>query len=374
MKDNLIQQGLEQDARRVRERILMGYKHEKAQDAAKDLKAFLIDHDWTQAGVAAKLGVSTAVINQFLQNKYKGNIDELVNKVVHLLDSFERKERRVKNKPFIDTSIAKKIHTLIVETEACSDDEGKIGIIAGDAGHGKTACLKEYAKANRNTIYVELDDAMNPTTMFNEIAERLGVGEIGSLAVITRRLIEHLQNRHIIVILDEASGLKVKQLNQLRQIIVVKCKCPLILAGNNDLLKTILQPSNHRGHESLDQFTSRLMYILNLDELASNKDGGLYTPEDIRRLYEYGGIRLTTDGVKTLRKICKTPKTGRLRTCSHLIAALHTAGVVTKTGQIDSELIIAAIDQLNLPVRTRLPVHLPEVDDEQKQEAQAKTA
>jgi hypothetical protein len=374
MKDDRIQQGLEQDARRIRERILMGVSFEKAKQAAESLKMFMDEHHWTQGGVADKLGVSTAQINQFLQNKYKGNLDEITNKVVNLLESISRKERRVKGKPFIETSVAKKIHTLITETESLCDEEGKIGLIIGDGGHGKSACLREYARANRNTVYVELDDAMNPTTMFNEIADKLKVYNNGSLAVITRRLIEHLEHRHIIIILDEASGLRVRQLNQLRQIIVVKSKCPLILAGNSDLLKTIMQPTIRRGCESLDQFTSRFSYILNLDEAASNKDGGLYTPEDVRKLYEYGGIRLTTDGVKTLRKICKTPRSGRLRTCSLLIAALHTAKVVTKTGQIDSELILAAIDQLNLPIRDRLPVRLQELDDEDKQEAVAKTA
>lgn len=352
----------------------MAAHHEKIQAVAADLKAFLNVHNWTQAAVAAKLGISTAVINQFLQGKYKGSHDELINKIVNLLNSLARKERQVKNKAFIETTVAKKIHTLITQTEAFSDDEGKIGLIIGDGGHGKSHCLREYARANRNTVYVELDDAMNPTTMFNEIAEKLGVLENGSLAVITRRLIEHLQNRHIIVILDEAAGLRVKQLNQLRQIIVVKCRCPLILAGNCDLLKTIMQPTTRRGHESLDQFTSRLMYILNLDEAASNKDSGLYTPEDVRKLYEYGGIRLTSDAIKTLRKICKTPRSGRLRTCSHLIAALHTANIVNKTGQIDSECIIAAIEELDLPVRTRLPLatkDIEEVEEEQKAIAKA---
>jgi DNA transposition AAA+ family ATPase len=374
MNERGIQKTLEQDARLIKERILMAAHHEKIQAVAADLKAFLNVHNWTQAAVAAKLGISTAVINQFLQGKYKGSHDELINKIVNLLNSLARKERQVKNKAFIETTVAKKIHTLITQTEAFSDDEGKIGLIIGDGGHGKSHCLREYARANRNTVYVELDDAMNPTTMFNEIAEKLGVLENGSLAVITRRLIEHLQNRHIIVILDEAAGLRVKQLNQLRQIIVVKCRCPLILAGNCDLLKTIMQPTTRRGHESLDQFTSRLMYILNLDEAASNKDSGLYTPEDVRKLYEYGGIRLTSDAIKTLRKICKTPRSGRLRTCSHLIAALHTANIVNKTGQIDSECIIAAIEELDLPVRTRLPLatkDIEEVEEEQKAIAKA---
>ena len=314
MINNEIQKGLEADARRVKERILMGAMAERARQVAADLAAFIEEHKWSQTKVANKLGVSTAVINQFLQNKYKGSLDEIINKAVNLINSVGRRERRPCNTAYIDTSVAKMIGTVITQTESFSDEEGKIGIIIGDSGHGKSRCLRQYAEANKNTVYVELDDAMTSTQMFAEIADKLGVYSAGSLAIITRKLIDYLQNRHIIIMLDEASGLKVRQLNQLRQVIVTKARCPLILAGNRDLYKTIMQLTNLKGHESLDQFTSRLMYILNLDTKASDKDGGLYTVEDVRKLYEYGGIRLASDAISALRRICKTPRSGRLRT------------------------------------------------------------
>ncbi len=360
---------MEQDARIVKERILMAAQHEKASIAAHDLKEFIEKHGWTQAAVAMKLGVSNAVISQFLKGKYKGNINELVNKIGHLLDSLERRERRVKNTVFVKTAVAKKIHALITQVDTFAGEEGKIGLIIGDSGHGKTRCLREYAAANHNTVYIQLDSTMNSTTMFNEIAEKLGVAENGSLAVITRRLIEYLQNKHIIVILDEASRLKINQLDQLRQIIVIKCHCPLILAGNADLLKTIMQPTMRRGHESLDQFISRMMYPLILDNLASDKNGGLYTSEEIRKLYEYGGIRLTTDAVRTLQKICKTPRSCRMHLCDLVIMALHTDKMVNNLGQVDSEYIIAAINELNLPGKNRLPVILKEIEAEEPKTA-----
>ena len=372
MTDKKIQSGLEMDARLVKERILMGVRRDKAAQAVESLKAFLDKHNWSQSALAKKLGVSPSVISQFLQGKYPGNVDEIVNKVVHLIDSVSRKDRRVKNKPYVNTSVAKRIGTLIAQTEAFGDDdEGKIGLIVGDGGHGKSHCLREYSRANKNTVYVELDDAMNPTMVFTEIAEKLGIYSAGSLATVTRRLIENLQNRHIIIMLDEASSLKVKQLNQLRQILVIKSRCPLILAGNSDLLRTVMQPTTRRGYESLDQFTSRLMCVCNLDLMASDKNGGLYSLDDMRNLYQYGGIRLTTDAVKTLRRICRTPRSGRLRTCSTLIAALHTAKVVTKAGQIDSDLIITVIEELDLPIKTRLPLVTRDNIAEEQPQAQA---
>jgi len=364
MSDKGIQKALEQDARVVSERIPEEMTKINARQKAKSLKDFMAERGYTQKKVADMLDVSPAVINQFLQNKYKGNLEDLVNKVVNLMNSVTRREKRVRSKPFVETTVAKRIGTLVTQTEAFSDEEGKIGLIIGDGGHGKSHCLRQYAEANKNTVYVELDDAMYSTLIFAEIAKALKIDSSGTLANVTRRLIENLQNRHIIVMLDEASGLTVRQLNQLRQIIVVKARCPLILAGNGDLLKTVMQPTTRRGFESLDQFTSRLMCILDLNSIASDKDGGLYTSDDIRKLYEFGGIRLTSDAVATLRRICKTSRSGRLRTCSHIIAALHTAGGVEKTGKIDATFIVAMIEYLDLPVKARLPLAVRDIKEE----------
>lgn len=317
----------------------------------------------SQKRLAQMLGVGSAKCNQFLRGKYQAErgLEELVNKGLQLLESMARKERRVKQKPYVETSVAKAIGALITQTEALSDEEGKIGLVIGDGGHGKSVCLRAYATANRNTVYAELDDAMTPTTMFATIADAVGLDSAGSLAVVTRRLISGLIYRHVIIMLDEAAGLTVKQLNQLRQVIVVKARCPLVLAGNSDLLKTVMQPKTRRGCESLDQFTSRLSYILDLDKLAGDAGGGLYTPGDVRALYEYGGVRLAGDAVELLRKVCRSPRTGRLRTCSHVIGVLHTSAKIRKLGTIDAAMIVSAIEQLNLPVRVWLPVHTKDV-------------
>ena len=366
--ENIVK-GLEQDAQLKSERIPMTATQIEATKIAERLKAWIAEHKFSQEHVAKMIGCSNATINQFLANKYAGRLDVVINKVVQLMESVSRKERRTKT-GFIETSVAKSIAALITQTEAFSDDEGKIGLIIGDGGHGKSECLRQFSKANRNTIYVELDSAMTGTTMFAEIAKSLNIDSSGNIGNITRRLISALEFRHLIVMLDEASSLTVTQLNQLRQIIVVKSKCPLILSGNNDLLKTVMQPTTRRGFESLDQFTSRLSYILNLDAKSSDKDGGLYTVEDIRKLYEYGGVRLTGDAIKTLRKMCATPRSGRLRTCSHIISALHTSAAIRKLGQIDSVSILSALEELGLPVRAWLPVWTKSDDAEEKEQQQ----
>lgn len=344
---------------------------EKATNKLADrLRRVMAERELSNTHIARALGVSSSVISQFLNHKYKGDTVTLANKVKHYIDSITRKERRRSGKPaFVDTTVARRIGSLISNTESFSDEEGKIGIIIGDGGHGKSHCMRAYAKSNKNTIYIELDDAMAMRTVFGEISAEVGLEGYGSLDSITRRLIDNLQHRHIIVMLDECSGLSVSMLNKLRQVIVVKSRCPLILAGNHGLLNTINQPTTRRGHESLDQFTSRLMAILNLDEIKVGRSGDLYTLDDIRKLYQYAGVKLVGGAADALRKICRTPRSGRLRTCSHIISALHSSGIVRRTKQITAQLIIDAIVELDLPVRVRLPL-----DTYRKEAADIKTA
>ena len=367
-----ILKSIEQDAQVKQERMPMQINQTEAQQVAAKLLEFLKEREIHQVEFARMIGVGNARLNQFLKNKYKGKLDTIINKVQNMMESIGRKERRVKGVEYVQTSVAKGIAALITQTEAFSDEEGKIGLLIGDGGHGKSHCLRAYAQANKNTIYVELDSAMTSTTMFAEIAKALKIDSSGTLGNVTRRLIESLLPRRCIIMLDEASWLSVHQLDQLRQIILVKSKCPLILAGNRDLFETVMQNNSRRGYESLDQFTSRLSYILNLDEKGSNKDGGFYSVEDIRKLYEYGGIRLTGDAVNTLRKICRTPRSGRLRTCSHIILALHTSAAIKKAGVIDSAAIVSAIEQLGLPVKVWLPVGFEKANEEENVQAQAK--
>jgi DNA transposition AAA+ family ATPase len=349
-----IKKSLEQDAQIIQQRVPQNVTAAEVCEIAKVLTAFMGQHGLDQAQVAKALGYDDSTISKFLAGTYKGDLQELANKIINFINSVTR--RGEKRRPFVRTAIAKKIGSLITQADAFSAEEGKIALIIGDSGHGKSVCLKQYSEANKNTIYVQLDQAMSSSRIFAEIARVVGADPSGWLSRIAHSLVQRLQNRHVTVIIDEASSLTVQQLDQLRQIIAVKSHCPLVLSGNSDLLKTVMKPAVKQGYAALDQFRSRLMAVLNLDELASEGDDGLYSAEEIRQLYEYGGIRLLNSAVSTLKRICMTPGSGRLRTCSHIITALHTSNVISGRGYIDSSLIIAVIEQLDLPIRAFLPL------------------
>ncbi len=369
---NEIEKELEREAQKIQQRVPENITPEKVSEIAEALQVFMAKHGLNRSKVAKALGYSDSTIGKFLTGTYEGNLQAISNKIINYINAVAR--RAEKRRPFVRTAIARKIAAIITQAEAFSTDEGKIALVIGDSGHGKSVCLKQYSEANKNTIYVQLDQAMSSSRIFAEIAKAAGGDPSGWLSRIAHSVVQHLQSRHVIVIIDEASSLTVQQLDQLRQIIAVKSHCPLILAGNNDLLKTVMRPAVKQGYAALDQFRSRLFAVLNLDELAQDSDDGLYSAEDIRRLYEYGGIRLLNSAVSTLKRICMTPGTGRLRTCSHIITALHTSNIVADKGYIDKDLIIAVIEQLNLPVRALLPVTILAEPGEDAEQTLFKTA
>ena len=357
MKSDDVKKGLEQDSQRILARPVKNADAENTREIAQALKAVMAERKISQAQVARWIGYSATTISEFLSGRYKGDYETIANKICSLVNSIHRKQQAFKDKAaFIETGVATAIWELAKRVESFSEDEGKVGLIAGDSGHGKSCCLREYSKANLNTVYVELDNTMTSVGIFGEIAKSMGLDSSGTLPVIAERIIEILRHRHLVIMLDEASALTVKQLNQLRQVINVKGRCPMILAGNQNLLTTTTQTGARRGCESLDQFASRVVGILNLDEMALDSGGDLYTPDDIRKLYEYGGIRLAADGIEALRRICRTPQTGRLRTCNHIVMALHTLSSVQENGYIGCEAILKAIGGLSLAVKERLPL------------------
>ncbi|MCK4294084.1 MAG: hypothetical protein KAY65_12875 [Planctomycetes bacterium] len=114
------------------------------------------------------------------------------------------------------------------------------------------------------------------------------------------------------------------------------------------------------------------MCVLDLDRQASEKNDGLYTVADIRKLYEYGGGPADERCDRGAAADMYDRMSGRLRTCSHIIAALHISPVIDKAGQIDADLIIRVIEELDLSVKVRLPLRTKETVEEPEEQAATK--
>lgn len=305
-----------------------------------------------QAEIAKAIDVSAACISTFAAGKYQGDNGRIADKLNNYFNSSNARKQVAGQSEYVRTQVAIKIEKLIETCIRFSGVEGKIGVITGDGGHGKSHCCREYARNHPACVYTMLDDCMHTKAVFAAIAKEIGTVEMGSISKIAEAIVEKLKDRETVVVLDEASSLNVGQLNKLRQIIVIRSKTPLILVGNRDITRTITQSTVRYGYESLDQFTSRMMAAIDLDDLAKTEQ--LYAREDLLKLFEYGGKTIADDGLDALQEICRSHRTGRLRVCSHIIAALHSSSKVGS--EITADLIITAVEQLGLPVRPYMPI------------------
>ncbi|MEA3366964.1 MAG: AAA family ATPase [Planctomycetota bacterium] len=364
--ENWLHNEMEQDARRIEVWMPTMTNDTEVKEFRGKVRKFLSQNTITQKELAGKVGVSVAQLNQFLQGKYRGDCETLVKKLVDFINRYERRRRTQTGGEYVDTTVAKAIQSVIKNTESLSlPQEGRISAIIGDAGTGKTACLQAYATSHSNTVYVKLYTRMSSKSLFSRIADAMGLDGAATLKRMMDEIAAHLRKRELTVLLDEASGLDVTRLDLLRQIIS-ESGAPMILAGNSHILKTIHAAGRH-GYEAMDQFRSRMLTVLNLDEAAGADGGGVYTAADIRKLYEYGGIKLSSDGADTLKRICRAPQTGRLRTCSIIIGCIHNSREVRagKITTIDKPLILSAIKLLGLPIQDRLPMVLAQAIDEE---------
>ncbi|HQG06735.1 MAG TPA: AAA family ATPase [Anaerohalosphaeraceae bacterium] len=362
-------QALECEARK----ILVGMPNMDSKDEVKHfcnkVIAFCEQYAITRGELAAAIGISLPALSQFMLGKYEGDNRKIAARLVDYMNRSAKKAQRKKEKEFIETTVAKAIFGCIKQTESFSQPgEGRIAVIIGDAGHGKSVCLRQYAAVHPSAVYAKLNDTMTSTAMFAAIAAAMDLDSSGGLKSLTNLIAAHLAKRERTLLLDECSGLDVTKLNQLRQIIIEQGST-LILAGNNQLLKTISSDAARKGNEALDQFRSRMLAVLDLDAAAGaggrDGQGGLYSEEDIRRLYNYG-IKIDKGGISLLRRICCTPQTGRLRTVSIIISAVNNSKQA-KSGEIENitaAVIEGAIRSLGLPVLDRLPLWTQPLQEE----------
>ena len=260
--NNWLLKSMEQDAQQ-RKVWMPNFDNPQAiAEFIESVKLFIERHGFTNSYLAKKIDISATSISQFLNGKYPGDIKTICAKLNSFINTAEQRGRMKKEPDFVETSVAKAIIAAIKQTESFSKPtEGRISIVIGDAGHGKSVALLAYHKNNPNTIYIKLTNRMSSQAMFSDIAAALKEDPAGCISALTNRIRNNLRDREMTVLVDEASWLDVTKLDQLRQVIV-ESGATLILSGNHHLLKTISQDTARRGYESLDQFRSRMLCVL----------------------------------------------------------------------------------------------------------------
>lgn len=221
----------------------------------------LNERSLSQNALAKGLGISSAMLSQYLSGQYPGNTESLETKLEQwLTKEDEKRNKRPKTIiPFVETSISKKIFEI---ARLCHIDD-EIGVIYGDAGIGKTQAVQEYAKRNSDVILIEADLGYTAKVLFSELHQRLGFSGHGTLHNMFEDCRKQLNNTGRLIIIDEAEQLPYRALELLRRL-NDKAGVGILLVGMPRLM------SNLRGNRGeYAQLFSRIGYHAKLSLLTS---------------------------------------------------------------------------------------------------------
>jgi DNA transposition AAA+ family ATPase len=175
---------------------------------------------------AKMIGYSTGTLTQYRNRTYSGDISTLEKKVAEWILRVERRLERL-DVPIQETENMDKIMRAIT----VAHDEADIAIVVGDAGSGKTTALRQYAQKTYSSILIEVDPGFTQLTLMRTLARALNINTKGSQSTLVENIIEALDGRDTVIMVDEADYLTDNSLELLRRVINDKSHSGVVLSG-----------------------------------------------------------------------------------------------------------------------------------------------
>ena len=241
----------------------------------------------TQTAIANELGISDAALSSFLRGSYK-TPHMIVPKVAELLKVTGKRKVAPKEPAFVETTVAKRV----MEAISYCHLQGKIAVVYGDAGVGKTQAVRAYLRENSLAIGITISPSYASITGVNElIADQLGIRERVARRIYAE-IIGKLKDSGRVLIIDEAQHLTVRALNHLR-CMSDESGVGIALIGNEEVY-TKMKGS---GNADFAQLFSRIG--MRREVLTSTT-----TIEDIRKVF--AEAHLEEDALELLYRIART--------------------------------------------------------------------
>ncbi|MBM2912988.1 AAA family ATPase [Escherichia coli] len=218
---------------------------------------------YTQTHVARAIGRSSAVINQYLQGKYQGDMADIEERIFAFVTREREKEnnRRIKVR-FVTTGMAAKG----LEVLTYAHLECDICVLYGAAGLGKSMILSEYAARNRDVVLIEADIGYTARKLLDELCRQLGIKVHGDIREKIDACVRELRGSGRLLMVDEAELLPYRALEVLRRL-HDKAGIGIVLAGMPHLL------INLKGRcGEFAQLYSRVALALNLGDTLTQED------------------------------------------------------------------------------------------------------
>lgn len=206
-------------------------------------------------------GYSSAVLSTYLNGRYGGDVAKLETEIEAFLDrEAERKLKRKREIPFVETAAAKRILAGLRMAHL----DGEIAVVTGGAGLGKTTALKEYARVYRDVIIVEADLSLSNKAALAAIAKAIGSDQVGSVNAVFNEVVSKLKDTGKLIIIDEAEHLPTRALDLVRRINDLT-GCGIALVGLPRLIHNL---KGKRGEHAY--LYSRVGFVISIRELEGD--------------------------------------------------------------------------------------------------------
>lgn len=266
----------------MEEKKAMGYV-----EACNFIKSYVESTKKTQAQVAKELDVSASALSGFLSGNYKAP-HTIISKIEELAQISTQKKVRPKEPDYQETNISKNVINAI----RYSHLQGKISVVYGDAGIGKTMAFRNYLENNALAIGITISPTFSTITGVNEkLAEQLGVRERVARKQ-TLEIVNKLKDSGRVVVIDEAQHLTVRALNHLR-CIADESGVGICFIGNDEVYSKL----KGTGKADFAQLFSRIG--MRKQVLVSN-----ISKEDVRSVF--GTYVTEEEAMEMLYRICRT--------------------------------------------------------------------
>lgn len=257
------------------------------EDAVIFIKNYTDKTGKKQAQVAQELGISSGGLSAFLSGTYK-TPHTIISRIENLADISTQKKVAPTPPEFRETSISRMVGQAIKYSHL----QGKISVVYGDAGIGKTEAYRNYLKNNTLAIGITMSPTYASITGVNElIADQMGVRERVARKQ-TAEIVNKLRGSGRVLIIDEAQHLTVRALNHLR-CISDESGVGICFIGNDEVYTKM----KGTGKADFAQLFSRI-------GMRRPVFVGDITKSDVQSVF--GDIVKDPDSIEILYRICGT--------------------------------------------------------------------
>ena len=289
---------------------LVGQMQNSDRDIAVRMSAWLDEYGMSISEAAKQIGsgVSQATLSTWLRGKYTGDNAAVADRVERWLDTREEMSRTGSGLSGLDRhanlGVTEEIHAALAVAQASGD----VVLIHGRSGAGKTQALRRFRSSRSGVHLVTVTAAVATVAgLLTRVAVAVDAGaRHHSAAAAEAAIIQRLEGRSALLVIDEAHHLSPKLLDELRCIRDIS-HCGLALVGSDELWTALA------GSRRCDQIVGRIGLRIGLGAVAET---------DIRLLSETALGRPTSG--KELTDIRNSARgAGGLHSLRRLLARAH---------------------------------------------------